>query len=353
MNSKKFLAIFFGVALVVLGCNAFINYKYDMYGVFDKDFTKFRYPYINERYAKMEFLLHEGKGKFDTLILGSSRVKGINPKWILGSTYNLGYSAGLPEDWLRDVKALVEHGVIPKKIYIGIDDFSYKRLPQEVHGNINFIGYSTPIENFKYELSLLLRKPDNDTYRYAFGKLKEIKFRYNISVDGSTDSEPDSKTVDWNKYVHDESFLKPSFWPEKNKRTKQAVNEIRQIKQICAANNIELVLFMTPTHITTYLSDDIDNLNEFKYEIAQVSDFYDFSTINFVTTNNYFWAETSHAGKEALAMVASVLEQNPSKDIQDNFYVYVNKENVKVHLQKMLYEREEYLKNDHEQYVPK
>ncbi len=353
MNSKRFLAIFLGVTLVVLGSNAFINYKYDTYGIFDKDFSKFRYPYVNERYAKMNFLLHEGKGKFDTLILGSSRVKGINPKWITGRTYNLGYSAGLPDDWLRDVKTLVDHGAAPKKIYIGIDDFSYKRLPEEVHHSINFIGYSTPAENFKYELTLLLSKPDNNVYRYALGKLKDVKLRYNITIDGSTDSESSNQTIDWNKHVHEKHFLQPSFYPEKNKRTNQVINDIRQIKQICDANNIELVLFMTPTHITTYLSDDINNLNEFKYEIAQVSDFYDFSTINFVTTNNYFWSETSHAGQEALAMLAGVLEQNPSKDVPENFCAYVNKENVKAHLQKMVREREEYVKNEHRQYVPR
>ena len=69
MNSKKFLGIFLALTVCILGCNAFINYKYDTYGVFDKDFSKLRPAYLNERFAKMDFLLHEGKGKFDTIIL--------------------------------------------------------------------------------------------------------------------------------------------------------------------------------------------------------------------------------------------------------------------------------------------
>lgn len=34
MNSKKFLGIFFILTLFILGTNAAINFKYDLYGVF-------------------------------------------------------------------------------------------------------------------------------------------------------------------------------------------------------------------------------------------------------------------------------------------------------------------------------
>ena len=83
MNSKKFLGIFLALTVCILGCNAFINYKYDTYGVFDKDFSKLRPAYLNERFAKMDFLLHEGKGKFDTFIFGSSRCKTLKTTMLL------------------------------------------------------------------------------------------------------------------------------------------------------------------------------------------------------------------------------------------------------------------------------
>ena len=59
-------------------------------------------------------------------------------------------------------------------------------MPEEVHSNINFIGYGNYSENIKYKLALLLRKPSNDTVRYMFGKLKEPKCAYKVDIDGST-----------------------------------------------------------------------------------------------------------------------------------------------------------------------
>lgn len=354
MNSKKFLGIFFILTLFILGTNAAINFKYDLYGVFDKDFSKYRYCYVNERYAKINYLLHEGKGKYDTFIFGSSRSKGLDPKAFTTTTYNLAYSAGVPNDYLRDLRTLVKNDIIPKKIYIGIDDFSYKRLPEEVHSNINFIGYGNYSENIKYKLALLLRKPSNDTVRYMFGKLKEPKCAYKVDIDGSTMGENKDTKIDWNRYVHDERFSKPTFYPEKNKRIKETIAELMEIKSICKRYNIQLVLFMTPTHITTYLSDDIRNFNEFKYELAQVSDFYDFSTINFYTTNNYFWGETSHTGKFLEEAVTDELLGREDKRgiLKDNICAFVTKESVGEHLKKMLEDREKYNEEGHMQYVP-
>ena len=354
MNSKKFLGIFFILTLLILGTNAAINYKYDLYGVFDKDFSKYRYCYVNDRYAKINYLLHEGKGKYDTFIFGSSRSKGLEPKAFTTTTYNLAYSAGVPSDYLRDLRTLVKNDIIPKKIYIGIDDFSYKRLPEEVHSNINFIGYGNYSENIKYKLALLLRKPSNDTVRYMFGKLKEPKCVYKVDIDGSTMGENKEAKIDWHRYVHDERFLKPTFYPEKNKRIKETIAELMEIKSICKRYNIQLVLFMTPTHITTYLSDDIRNFNEFKYELAQVSDFYDFSTINFYTTNNYFWGETSHASAMFEEMVANVLSgrEEENQNLKNKLYDLVTKENVEEHLEQMLEDREKYGRKIKKQYIP-
>lgn len=354
MNSKRFLEIFFILTLFILGTNAVINYKYDLYGVFDKDFSKYRYCYVNERYAKINYLLHEGKGKYDTFIFGSSRSKGLEPKAFANTTYNLAYSAGVPNDYLRDLRILVKNDIIPKKIYIGIDDFSYKRLPEEVHSNINFIGYGNYSENIKYKLALLLKKPSNDTVRYMFGKLKEPKCVYKVDIDGSTMGENKETKIDWNRYVRDERFSKPTFYPEKNKRIKETIAELMEIKSICEKNNIKLVLFMTPTHITTYLSDDIRNLNEFKYELAHVGDFYDFSIINFYTTNNYFWGETSHASAMFEEMVANVLRgrEEENQNLKDKLYVLVTRENVEEHLEQMLEDREKYGRKIKKQYIP-
>lgn len=331
MNSKKFLGIFFILTLLILGPNAAINYKYDLYGVFDKDFSKYRYCYVNERYAKINYLLHEGKGKYDTFIFGSSRVQKFNPKLFSESAYNLGYSAGLPFDYLRDLKTLVASGIKIKRIYLAIDDFSYKRLPEEVSSNINFVGYAGFSDNLKYKTALLLRFPEKEQFKYMQNKLDVYKLKYNINIDGSVDAQgtDNDSDIDLKNYVIDERFKKPTVYLERNKRTQAVIKEIKEFKRICEINKIELVVFMNPTHIVTYLSDDMNNLNEFKRELAKVVDFYDFSTINFITKNNYFWIETSHTRSFVSEIIIKrLLEPKNTIPHIKGFGIYLTSNNI-------------------------
>lgn len=356
MNSKKFLVIFGSIALIILGCNAYINHKYDMYGVFDKEFGKYRPSYLNERFAKMDYLLHDGKGKYDTFIFGSSRVQKFNPKLFSDSAYNLGYSAGLPFDYLRDLKTLVASGIKIKKIYLAIDDFSYKRLPEEVSSNINFVGYSGFSDNLKYKTALLLRFPEKEQYKYMQNKLDVYKLKYNINIDGSVDAQgtDNDSDIDLKNYVIDERFKKPTVYSERNKRTQAVIKEIKEFKRICEINKIELIVFMNPTHIVTYLNDDINNLNEFKRELAKIVDFYDFSTINFITKNNYFWVETSHTRYFVSDIIIKrLLEPKNTIPHIKGFGIYLTSNNIDEYISEYSNDLAEYLHTQQdEQYLP-
>lgn len=354
MDSKKYVAVLYGITTLLLLTNAFINYKYDLYGIFDKNFDKPRFAYINQRYAKMEYLLNEGKGKFDTIIFGSSRSEGIVPSNISDKTYSLTYSSGIPNDYLRDLKTLIDNGVKLQTIYLGIDEFDYKKNPLELSNSINYVGYGTFSQNLKYKLSLLFCWPGKKGFQYMTKTLKDYETIYYIDKDGSRQGfEKSSNKIDWHKYVNDRKFNEPTGNPEKNARIAEVIKEIQEIKSLCDVNGIDLEVYFTPTHITTYLSDDIDNLNEFKRQLANVVEFKDFSTINFMTINNCYWQETSHAGRQILEMVTEcLLNKNIDKMPQD-FCIVVSKGNVDDHLNKMKRLREEYIASAHEQYIPK
>ena len=351
MDYKKFFFSFLTTMVVAICINGFINYKYDLYGIFDKDFERPRYQYINEHYANLDFLLNTEK-KYDTIIFGSSRCKNINPGLFDGYAYNLAYPAGIPNDYLNDIMLMVEKGVVPKRIFIGLDDFSYKRSPDEVHSVINFVGYKDEWSNLKYKFSLFTKKPSSPTFKYMFGRLRENKCIYNINTDGSIKEEIGRRIKDWQGFISDKRFEEPTIFAEKNNRTGIVIEEIKEIKKICDSNGIELVLFITPTHITTYLYDDIDNFNNFKNEISQICPFYDFSTINEITCNNYYWKETSHARSIVLDMVANRLNNRMDTKYPDNFCVDVNIVNVNEHLHRMFIERKEFLDKKHSQYFP-
>ena len=352
MRFKRFLVVFFIASFILLSMNCYINFKYDLYGIFDKNFNISRYPYVNEHYSKMDYLVNNRVESFDSIIFGSSRCKGINPSLFLEKAYNLAYPAGIPSDYLDDIKILLDNRIIPRKIYIGLDDFSYKREPSEVHSVINFNGYKSRLENLKYKIALLTKKPSTATYKYMLNRLYEDKCLYNIEKDGSIVEENRRIIYDWRQYVYEKRFKNPTIFSEKNKRTHIVIDEIKLIKKMCDENGIELVLFITPTHITTYLYDDIDNFNEFKRALTNIAPVYDFSTINNVTVNNYYWKETSHARKIVLDMIANRLCNNMEMEYPKNFCVIANGNNIDEHIKNLKNERIMYIKETHPQYIP-
>ena len=352
MKSKRFLLIFFLLSFIVLAINVAVNYKYDLYGVFEKDFSKKRTFITNERYAKINYLLHEGQGKFDTFIFGSSRVQLFDPSIISNKTYNLSYSAGLPHDFLRDLKTLFKNYPGIKKIYIGVDDQQYKRLPEEVNGRLNYIGYGSWWDNCKSENSLLLRFPNKDTVSYMRGNLDAVHAQFNIDTDGRIVSETTQKPVKyWQEYVKDKRFTEPTYLPEKNKRTDKTIAELRDIKALCDKHGAELILFFTPVHVVTYLANDEKNFTDFKQKLVQVAPFYDFCTINFITENNYFWSETSHFRNNVADLILRKLK-GETKKVPANFGVLVNAGNIQEHLAKQEQYKKNYLGTEHVQYVP-
>lgn len=103
--------------------------------------------------------------------------------------------------------------------------------------------------------------------------------------------------------------------------------------------------------MTTYLADDMELMNRFKKELVKISPFWDFSGVNYVTANNYFWYETSHPRAFICDKILDTVSgQNKITWVPD-FGVYVTPENVDAFCEKAVRDREAY-DPDHEQWVP-
>lgn len=113
-----------------------------------------------------------------------------------------------------------------------------------------------------------------------------------------------------------------------NNRIDEVIREIQEIKKLCDDNNIELTVIFNPLHITTYENQNKEKLSEFKSRLAEIIDYWDFNNINEVTTNNYYWYETSHYREIVGAMILKTIygnEYNGEIDIPDDFGVLIRK----------------------------
>lgn len=320
------------VALII--CICFYNYKLDPYGIWKTDFSE-QVLEPNKIYLKTKYIL-ENPNKYDSFIFGSSRVGAIEGEFLEnGNYYNMTYSQGLPKDWLENIKLFLSKGVKIKNIFIALDDFSFTVDPSYHDSEPLRLSYSKlnhhPFEYFK---AYLLRDPWN-LYNRETIKGQKINHRDGAKMDlyGTgrgfntfTDEVKFLETIT-NEEINSSKYNIPTIYFDKD-RTKDTLNEISKIINICHKNNISLKVIFNPLHHTTYSATDRDILNNAIEEVSKLTDLWDFTGLNSITSNNYYWLETSHyrliVGRMILEKVYNI---NLGVDTPKDFGTYIEKLN--------------------------
>lgn len=369
MDSKKFCKIFIGIFGVLLGIIAVLNYCMDTLGVLRTTSYHFKSGAFNDRYGKMEYILSlSDKGRYDTFIFGSSRVKKMDAGLCGDSAYNMAADSGMTEDCLNQMYILLDKGIPITRIYLGIDNLSYKSNYNNTIVNMVFRPYSSDfLKNSEYLFNVLFYPK---TLRYAWRDLKgyikegfpasdaEIIARSGgvfvdttgtyivpVSVEENIEKEPET-------YVGLEKFhVSGKGRVGDIKQFDHCLTTIKNIKLLCDRYNIELICFFNPMHAEAYLADDIELMNQFKKELVKISPFWDFSGINYITTNNYFWYETSHPRAFVCDKILDTVSSRNHITWLPDFGVYVTPENVNAFCEKAVRDREAY-DSDHEQWIP-
>ena len=315
----RLLGIFILTMLITMGW----NYVFDTSGLFNQDFSIKRVE-PNQHFVKMRYILAEPK-KYDAFCFGSSRVGNIDLLKIDNGLnyYNMTYSEGLPAEWLADLQTFIKNGVSVKQVMIGLDDFSL-RVDPESHKN-QWLRIPYTEHNLKTYFSYLLKKPEKPANTGNKGSVFDI-----YGSGRPLHPEPDEAIeADIEKHLSSDKFKKPTSY--KGNRIEQTISDLSAMKTLCDANNIKLIVFINPINAITYHDTNLTEFNEFKRQLAQVTDYYDFSGLNEITTNNYYYYETSHYRPLVGDMIVNRLFNKGN----ENFGVYVTKENVDEHLRKL------------------
>ena len=284
----------------------------------------------NQNFLKVKFIL-ENSDKYDSFLFGSSRVGKINPKLFTnGKFYNMTYSEGLPYEHLLNIKLFLKHHIKIKNIYIGLDDFSYEvdpvihdqqvmRKPHYLASGESFLDFYSLYHNVSY-MYLLDRRGATFDIDDTGMPLVPIEIDNNIEKNKI-------------KYCSEKKFLEPCHYS--GDRIVQTLQELKEIKTICKINKINLVFFINPIHKTTYLDTNFDNFLKFKKQLVRISEFIDFSGLNNITTNNYFYYETSHYRGITGTLIAKII----NGELNENFGKHVTPENIEAHLEKLRNDR--------------
>ena len=316
---KRFVFSFVFFSFLLLGGLAVYNYKYDVYGLLN--LTEYSVQ-ANDHFMKVRFWL-DNPSKFNAFCFGSSRVGHIDLTRIDNGLqyYNMTYPDGLPKEWLDDVRIFLKHDIHIKQVIIGIDDFSFRLDPSKHAAHYGRIPYNDD-SNLKTYVACLLRVPSMP--KKTPNKCQHIS-GMGMNLDRSAEASVEQDIIN---HVHDKKFLESKYHVLGN-RINETIKVVSELKALCDDNNIELVVFINPIHRITYLANNLEEFNEFKRRLAEVTDYYDFSGLNEVTMNNNYYLETTHY---RMVVGDMIVQRIFHPEQGTNFGVFITKDNVEGHL---------------------
>ncbi|MBN1531767.1 MAG: hypothetical protein JXA20_03810 [Spirochaetes bacterium] len=297
----------------------------------------------------------ENHERFDSLLMGSSRVGNINVSQLKdGTYYNLWYLRSIPAKHLRDLKFFLAKEYEIRNVVIGLDNFAY-RQNDTMYNNLIVNEYQcryypyTVFERIRFFFYYLIMPPDSHLIMTFLSKTGR-GFNIYVQPNGVQRGVFLDEAIEAHPKEHEESAVfKSAFRQYNDFRLDETISELQEIKFICDAHNIKLRVFVNPIFMTSYLSDtpeEFDHYMEFKKRLAGITPFYDFSGISSITTRAYYFYDNSHSRAMVGDMIlAKMFNSNPDT-CPDDFGVYVTAENVDAHIKK---QKEEYLQYKEEQ----
>lgn len=108
------------------------------------------------------------------------------------------------------------------------------------------------------------------------------------------------------------------------------INYLRKIVQLCKENNVELLVLNSPTPLTSRQDYESEVYWNFLAQVAQVTDFWDFTSYNDINLNPYNFYDDAHAFYEVNDFVIDTIN---GKAYYDGFGKYITKDNIYEYLQ--------------------
>jgi hypothetical protein len=340
---------------VITGVIVSVNVVVDAYGIMRTDFSR-QCQVPNMNFIKIKYLTGN-KNKYDSFIFGSSRVENIDEKKIAGGRYyNMTYPVGLPKEHLDNIRYLLREGVSIKNLLIGLDDFSYCIDPLEHGTNLDLqphpavSGKKPEVFYAEYFCKLRGVMPQLEAYiRHNYtlrGSRDETRFIYDMYGSGRILCPTCDEDIERNVKAHreDARFSKMMLQASGDNLV-AAIDSIREISVLAKKNHINLTVFINPLHKTTYAATNLKQFALFKKELATVAAYYDFSGLNSITTDNYYYYETSHYRPMVGDLMLKVMFGAPAVTPPRDFGFLVTRENVASHIKKQCLEVERH-RND-------
>lgn len=326
---KKFLIKLVIFAIILFAIFAPVNVVIDPYNIFHYDHPVNNGVEPNKNFIKTKYILNN-KDKFDSLVFGSSRAGFMDVEMISdGKYYDMASSEAVPYEHVNTLKVLIKNGFIPKNILVMVDDISCFVDPK-MHETMLFrVPYPTGglvshLEFYSKYCDLITTYQAIDTIRSHEDTDPDFADRFRRTGTERLDILP---AFDGTDGAGHESV---GYWADYYSfRLEDAIKDIKELKEICDNYGINMKVVTNPLYYKTYARDVENGYLDFLYELAGVTDYYNFSSFSNVTTANNHYYETSHFTPEiGRAIIEIAYNDFDDPFLRDQgFGVYVTKDN--------------------------
>lgn len=324
------------IFVVVIGYSPvfYFNIVDDPYAIFTSDYSKLRIE-PNSHFIKMRYLLNH-ETKFDSYIFGNSRANNVDPTLLSNGVYfNNYYSLGVPKEHLLDISLLIKEKKKIKNIIMFFDISSYSVSTFNRENEPLRIPYAeSKLKLIKNYIHYCFQVPEKK-FKEDFYNAEPTAIYEGMLTSGRAINLAVENFIENNKQAHcsDPKFNNPS--EVYHNMLDETIESIKSIKKICDEHKINLTFVMNPIHKTTYLASNLELYFIFQKKLAEISDFYDFSGINKVTTNNYFYYETSHYRPIIGNAMINFIQNRKSIDSMPDFGEFVKSSEIDAHIIKL------------------
>ncbi len=344
MRKKNWVLIFLFSSVAMIALTGIINYVVDPYSYTRHNLLNIPIKLVSDDRTEKVSVINMAT-TYDNVLLGSSRVYIMNPlmvsRYIGGTTYNLGVGGAQPEDHLGLLLHLENLGKFPKTIILGLDFYSFNEGLETNkyflrNRDINFIGKAkNGDDDFSRYFSLDTLKASVQTLKVYFG-IKKAKRHFDENGGSSEaslvfDYYPQNEEVK-DIYAIDKTRKASDFihHPRYTRVSQRRLKYLKKIVGMSEAHESKLIVFVTPLYgrlIEEINGDDVlsNRMKAFKHELAKITDYYDFLTLNEITRSATYFGDTSHMKTSTGNLVFARIFGDASVALPEDFGVFVKK----------------------------
>lgn len=281
---KKIIVLFLSVTVFVITFCVYID-PYNVFHVFE---IKDNGVEPNKNYIKTKYII-DNPNKFDAFVFGSSRVGYIHMEGITEfHAYNMTYSEATPKEIYDTLRIFVDNGVIPKKIFVGVDSLSYTIDPI-LHESQGLSAPYTMSKDDPLDFWKLYLDPAVCLEAYT-----NIIHKHNEDIYAATRFYDYGFNGDYGEYESLYDFSNEEASIGEDILIEETLDDIRNIVSLCEDNSIKCTFFTNPMRPITYEESINRGYYDFLRGLAKITEFCNFSGYNDITIDNHNWVDNSH-----------------------------------------------------------